>query len=143
MSDLRFLLKERFILALEGDCSAMPYCPSCLTEYVEGTTKCEDCGAELAPGSPPEAPPQTQSAGSGDSKLVTVRVFTGPTALLDADVARNILQSQGIPSLVPGETSAELLPVLDVSLLVREEDAERASRMLQEYLDSEAASPAE
>ena len=125
----------------------MPYCPNCLTEYVEGTITCEDCGTQLAPGSPPERPPgtspQTQSAGSGDSKLVTVRVFTGPTALLDADVARNILQSQGIPSLVPGETSAELLPVLDVSLLVREEDAEQAARILQEYLDSEAASPAE
>jgi hypothetical protein len=125
----------------------MPYCPNCLTEYVEGTVTCEDCGAQLVPGSPPETPPgtspQTQSAGSGDSKLVTVRVFTGPTALLDADVARNILQSQGIPSLVPGETSAELLPVLDVSLLVREEDAEQAARILQEYLDSEAVSPAE
>jgi len=121
----------------------MPYCPSCLTEYVEGTTTCEDCGAQLAPGSPPEAPPQTQSAGSGNSKLVPVRVFTGPTALLDADVARNILQSQGIPSLVPGETSAELLPVLDVSLLVREEDAEHAASILRDYLDAEPASPAE
>jgi len=120
----------------------MPYCPNCLTEYVEGTTTCEDCGAQLAPGSPPETPPQTQSAGSGDSKLVTVRIFTGPTALLDADVARNILHSQRIPSLVPGETSAGLLPVLDVSLLVREEDAERAARILQEYLDSEAANSA-
>ncbi|MGA2476022.1 MAG: DUF2007 domain-containing protein [Terriglobia bacterium] len=125
----------------------MPYCPRCLTEYVEETTTCEDCGAQLAPGSPPETPPdtppQTQSAGSGDSKLVTVRVFTGPTALLDADVARKILQSQRIPSLVPGETSAGLLPVLDVSLLVREEDTEQAARILQEYLDSEATSPAE
>ena len=125
----------------------MPYCPNCLTEYVEGTTACEDCGAQLVPGSPPETPPDTQpeirSAGSADSKLVTVRVFTGPTALLDADVARNILQSQGIPCLVPGETSAELLPVLDVSLLVREEDAERAARILEDYLDPEAASAAE
>ena len=122
----------------------MPHCPNCLTEYVQGTTACEDCGAQLAPGSPPsKTPRQTHSAGSGDSKLVTVRFFSGPTALLDADVARNILQSQGIPSLVPGETSAELLPVLDVSLLVREEDAEQAARILQEYLDSADASPAE
>ena len=121
----------------------MPYCPRCLTEYVEGTTTCEDCGVELASGSPPETPPRTQSAGSGDSKLVTIRVFTGPTALLDADVARNILQSQHIPSLVPGETSAELLPVLDVSLLVREEDTEKAARILQDYLDPEAAGSAE
>ncbi len=136
------LSKEGSILAVEGSFPAMPYCPNCLTEYVEGTTTCEDCGAQLAPGSPPEAP-RTQSAGFGDSKLVTVRVFSGPTALLDADVARNILQTQGLPSIVPGETSAELLPVLDVSLLVREEDAERAARILQEYLDSEPASPPE
>jgi len=122
---------------------AMPYCPNCLTEYVQGTTRCEDCGAELAPGSPPEAPPPPTSAGFGDSKLVTVRVFSGPTALLDADVARNILQSQGIPSFVPGEISAELLPVLDVSLLVREEDAERAATIIRDYLDPEAAGAAE
>jgi hypothetical protein len=59
---------------------------------------------------------------------------------LDADVARNILQSQGIPSLVPGETSAELLPVLDVPLLVQEEDTERAAAILRGYLDGDAAS---
>jgi hypothetical protein len=74
---------------------------------------------------------------------VTLRVFTGPAALLDADVARNILQSQGIPALVPGETSAELLPVLDVPLLVREEDVERAAAILRGYLDGEAESAAE
>jgi hypothetical protein len=44
---------------------------------------------------------------------------------------------------VPGETSAELLPVLDVSLLVREEDTEKAARILQDYLDPEAAGSAE
>jgi hypothetical protein len=117
----------------------MPYCPNCLTEYVEGTSTCEDCGAQLAPGSPS----QTQSAGSADSKLVTVRVFTGATALIDIDFAKNILQDQGIPSLVAGEYSAELLPVLDIPLLVREEDAERAARILRDYLDAEATSPAE
>jgi len=121
----------------------MPYCPNCMTEYVQGTTKCEDCGAALEPGSPPESPPRPPSARADDSKLVPVRVFTGPTALLDAEVARNILQTQGIPSLVPGETSVELLPVLDVSLLVREQDAEHAASILRDYLDTEAASPAE
>jgi len=126
-----------------GTFPEMPYCPNCLTEYVQGTTKCDDCGAELAPGSPPQSPPRPPSAGADESKLVPVRVFTGPTALLDAEVARNILQTQGIPSFVPGETSVELLPVLDVSLLVREQDAERAAGILRDYLDTEAASPAE
>jgi hypothetical protein len=78
---------------------------------------------------------------------VALRVFTGvfagPAALLNADVARNILQSQGIPAFVPGETSVELLPVLDFPLLVREEDVERATSILRDYLDTAAASPDE
>jgi len=121
----------------------MPYCPNCLTEYIEGATTCDDCGVNLLPGSPPESPPQAPDAGADNSKLVPVRVFTGPTALLDAEVARNILQTQGIPSFVPGETSVELLPVLDVSLLVREKDALHAASILRDYLDAGAATPTE
>ena len=121
----------------------MPYCPQCMTEYVESMTRCEDCDADLQPGSPLEARRSVEMPDSKDVKLVPVRVFNGPTALLDADVARNILASQGIPSVVPGETSAELLPVLDVLLLVREEDAEESACLLQEYLDTDASTPAE
>jgi hypothetical protein len=138
--------KNKVYTSFGGIFPAMPYCPNCLTEYVQGTTACEDCGAQLASGSPPEAPPgtspQTQSAGSANSKLVTVRVFTGATALMEIDVARKVLESQGIPSLVSGEISAELLP-LDIPLLVPEEDAERAATILHDYLDAQAASPAE
>jgi len=121
----------------------MAYCPNCLTEYVEGTPKCADCGAQLVPGPPPENPEQKPAVNDDASKLVPVRIFTGPTALLDATVARNILETQGIPSLVPGETSVELLPVLDVSLLVREDDAERAATILRDYLDTGNAIPDE
>ena len=137
----------------------MPYCPDCLTEYVEGTHECEDCGAALAPGSPP---PREEAAGSGagsgeaiggwfrslvgagpeqdepDAKMVRVRTFSGPTAMLDADLARNLLQSSRIPSILPGETSVEMLPFLEVPLLVREEDAERARSILKEYFDRSA-----
>jgi hypothetical protein len=121
----------------------MPYCPQCLIEYLEGTAHCEDCGTDLVPGSPPESPPRVQISDSKDVKLVSVRVFTGGTAQMDADLARNILQSQGIPCVLPGETSAELLPVLDVPLLVRKEDEERAARILEEYLDRDATTDTE
>lgn len=121
----------------------MPYCPDCLIEYVEGTAKCEDCDADLLPGPPPEARARVAMADSRDSKLVAVHVFSGATALLDADVARSILNTQGIPCILPGETSAELLPVLDIPLLVREEDAEEAARILREYFQSGAVAPAE
>ncbi len=116
----------------------MPYCPRCLVEYVEGTTSCEDCGAALEVGTPPAAPSRIALLREKDVKLVPVRVFTGGTAQMDADVARNILQTQGIPSLPSGEGGAEILPVLDVPLLVREEDLEKAARVLEEFLDIEA-----
>jgi hypothetical protein len=114
----------------------MPYCARCLIEYVEGIGKCEDCGADLLPGSPPAGPPVLDLAGEKDVKLVSIRTFSGGTAQMDADLARNILQSQGIPSLLQGESSAEVLPVLDIPLLVREEDVERAERILNDYLDA-------
>jgi hypothetical protein len=115
----------------------MPYCAHCLIEYVEGVGKCEDCGADLLPGSPPEAPSVLDLRGQKDVKLVSIRIFTGGTAQMDADLARNILQSQGIPCLLQGESSAEVLPVLDIPLLVREEDVERAERILKDYLETE------
>jgi hypothetical protein len=117
----------------------MPYCPQCFIEYVEGTKKCEDCGSNLLPGSPPEAPPRVHITNEKDVKLVSVRTFTGGTAQMDADLARNILQSQGIPCVLSGEDAAEMLPVLDVHLLAREEDAERAAAVLEEYLDTDTA----
>ena len=115
----------------------MPYCAQCLIEYVEGTANCEDCGSVLLPGSPPEAPVVADLHGQKDVKLVTVHVFSGGTAQMDADLARNILQSQGIPSLLQGETAAEVLPVLDIPLLVREEDAAHAERILKDFLEAE------
>lgn len=119
----------------------MPYCPNCLIEYVDGTTQCEDCGSNLLPGSPPQLPPLADLATEKDVKLVSVRVFSGGTAQMEADLARSILQSQGIPALLQGEMSAEVLPVLDVPLLVREQDAARAAQILEEYSNASGVTP--
>ena len=134
----------------------MPYCPNCLTEYVEGTSECEDCGIYLLAGSPPEEEKEADlGSGSGKEfggwlrallgagpqnedpqvKIVRIRVFSGGTASLDANFARNLLRARGIPSVLGGEASAEVLPVLEVSLMVREEDAERAADILRTYFD--------
>lgn len=121
----------------------MPYCAQCSIEYVEGTTQCEDCGAALLPGSPPHPPRLVELSGEKNVKLVVIRVFTGGTAQMQADLARNILQSQGIPCLLQGESSVEMLPVLDIPLLVREEDTAQAELVLKEYLDTEAPSTPE
>ena len=114
----------------------MAYCPQCLTEYREGASDCIDCGVPLATGAPPEAGPQH---GEPAAKLVRLRTFSGPTAQLDADLARNILATQGIECVLPGEQMAETLPGVDmVQLLVREDDAEEAGAILKSYLDMPA-----
>jgi hypothetical protein len=108
-----------------------------MIEYVEGMTQCEDCSAALLPGSPPEPPAVPDLRNERNVKLVPVRLFAGGTAQMEAELARNILQTQGIPSLVQGESAAELLPVLDVPLLVREQDKGQAELILAEYFDKE------
>lgn len=135
----------------------MPYCPNCLTEYVEGTGECEDCGVHLVPGSPPEIQDESGSdsrnafggwfrslVGAGGEtdedegppvKTVRIRIFSGHTASMDADLARKLLKARGIPAILGGQASAEMLPVLEVSLLVREEDANRATEILRNYFD--------
>jgi Putative prokaryotic signal transducing protein len=135
----------------------MPYCPNCLTEYIAGTSECEDCRVRLVPGSPPEIEDEADSSAARKgfgawlwslvstwrerkaqgppAKAVRIRVFSGGRASLDAAVARKLLQARGIPSVLEGETSAEVLPVLEVSLMVREEDADRAAAILRNYFD--------
>ena len=79
-----------------------------------------------------------------EPKLVRVRVFTGPRAQSDAELAKGILESAGIPAVVPGRYSAELYPGIDVvHLLVHAEDAAEAAAILQEFLDNPSQTPAE
>lgn len=134
----------------------MPFCPKCLTEYVESASVCEDCGIRLVPGSPPEVEEDAELGGrtskesagwfrslmgAGPEKeeeavrIVRIRTFSGATASLDASLARNVLRARGIRSILGGETSAEMLPVLEVSLLVREDDADTATGILHDYFD--------
>ena len=114
----------------------MAYCTKCLTEYGESATHCIDCGAVLVPGAPPRIVRESHEPGP---PLVRVRTFSGPTAQLDADLAKNILATQGIACVLPGEQMAETLPGVDmVQLLVREEDAEEAGAILKSYLDMPA-----
>ena len=116
------------------DSEPMPQCPQCGTECVEGSVECPDCRQALQPGLASEQVPHSKGSGV---KLVRLRTFNGPTAQLDANLARNILETQGILCVLPGEASAEMLPGVDpVQLLVRREDAEEAAEILQSYLES-------
>ena len=119
----------------------MAYCPQCLTEYREDAPECMDCRVPLQPGPPP---PPAIEPDEPKVDLVRVRTFSGPTASMDAQLAQNILQSEGISSAVPGETSTEILPGVDaVQLLVRAEDAAEAAEILEGFLDNPTGVAAE
>jgi Putative prokaryotic signal transducing protein len=118
----------------------MAYCPQCGTEYAEGSPECMDCHVPLRPGAPPSAG-DSEDTPKHNVKLVTAHVFSGSTAAMDAEMAKNWLESEGIPSVLSGEYSARLVPVLDCPLLVQEEDLEEATRLLKEYLESDTTLP--
>ena len=118
----------------------MAYCPQCLTEYVEGTPECMDCRVALQPGAPP--PPAPRERGEPNARFVPVRVFRGLHAQFQADLARNVLEEEGIPSTIIGDLAAEMLPGADaVQLLVREEQRDRASAILRDLLESDVEPP--
>jgi Putative prokaryotic signal transducing protein len=94
-----------------------------------------DCRVALRPGSPPEPPPKPLNE-APQPNLVRVRVFSGPQAAMQADLARNILESEGIPSVLPGQYTGEVLPGIDlVQIFVEQSDAEQAREILQSYFD--------
>ena len=116
----------------------MAYCPKCLIEYAEGSPECFDCHVSLKAGAPPTPRGAINELEiTPDAELVRVRTFSGATGSMDAELAQNILQTQGIPCALPGEGHAELFPGVDiVQLMVRKEDAERAEEILKSFLDN-------
>lgn len=116
----------------------MAYCPQCGVEYREGTAECMDCHVPLRPGLP-ETMDETKR--SSEPKLMRIRVFTGPMAVMHADLARNLLAGEGIPCALPGEYSAEMLPGEPIHVLVHESDAARASEILDAYFNTPQPEP--
>jgi len=119
----------------------MAYCPECLEEYAEGSVECVDCHVPLKSGAPPARDDETPEP---NLELVTIHTFSGPTAALDSELAKNVLAGDGIQCVLTGEGSAEILPGVDLVLMgVRKEDAERAKEVLESYFDDPPDFPAE
>ena len=68
-------------------------------------------------------------------KLVPVRAFSGGTASLDAEVARNLLAAEGIESMLPGDMAAVTIPVLANALGVTRQHVQTiANELLDKHL---------
>ena len=105
----------------------MPYCPKCRSEFVEGTSACEDCHVPLVAGPPAEEGPIRS-----DADLVEIWRTQGE---MNAQIVRSLLDGSGIPSMLSGE-SLRLTHGLTIDglalvrVFVRAEDASRAGDII-------------
>jgi hypothetical protein len=105
----------------------MPYCPACRSEYVEGTTTCEDCGRALV-----DTLPENSGNEDAASELVEVWHTQGE---MDAQMMRSLLESNGIQSVLSGESlrlthGFTVDGLAEVRILVRDKDAKIASEII-------------
>lgn len=105
----------------------MPFCPKCGAEFIEGVTKCSDCGVELV-ASPPPLDQKEQP------ELNLVEVWRASHEL-EAQIIRGLLESHGIDCALKGEAvrlthSIAVDGLAEVKILVRPEDAEKAEKTI-------------
>lgn len=72
----------------------MPFCPSCESEYIEGTLRCEDCEVELVAELPDE---EKERVVEDDVEFVSLRAYS---TSIHAEMVAEVLENQGIPTMI-------------------------------------------
>jgi hypothetical protein len=112
------------------------FCPNCKAEYRVGYLRCSDCDVALVDQLPADPPPR-DALRDVDAELVVIRTFE---RLLDADLAKSVLEAAGIESEVlhghRGQLSPELGLPIGIQLLVRSEDSAAADEILNTDVSS-------
>jgi len=122
----------------------MLHCPSCRYEYEDGTTQCSDCGEVLLPGPGPAEPDESAGEAEVDGALA---VAASPTDEAEAVMLRDLLRANEVPAVVSsiqmpwydGLASLSMTEGVWGHVLVREEDAQRARHLLENYAQGGAA----
>lgn len=111
----------------------MSYCPKCKYEYQDNIQECPDCGAKLV-----DELEKSEQETAEDVKYVPFRTF--PSRLY-AEMLKEALENEGIPSIIKGDDVAIVLgsygttsPV-EVTIWIPEDNMERAEQIADEMLD--------
>jgi hypothetical protein len=113
------------------------FCPTCESEYESGITRCADDGAELVD-------QLSVAAGAHDgseSRFVTLHTLSSPA---EAEMVNDILQQNGIRSVVQSGASDQFSPLFSVmapgaQVLVDERDLDRARELYSSFFGEDTS----
>ena len=104
------------------------YCPGCRSEYIDGVSKCPDCGVALVDELPPEDDREDREE-TGIRYIPLVRTYSAK----DIAFIHSILGGTNIRYYIRGEGLTHLRPLADASILmVDEKTAEDARELLKD-----------
>ena len=105
------------------------FCPQCKAEYRVGFVRCSDCDVELVDQLPEDSPPINLE--TDHPELVILRTYP---AVIDAELAKTVLDSVGIDSMIRSDNEGGQSPGLSFTrgaeLLVRADDVAAAEDIL-------------
>ena len=113
------------------------FCPTCEAEYEPGITRCADDGAELVESLSTEAGATDDS----EASFVPLHTLSSPA---EAEMVNDILQQNGIRSVVQSGASDQFSPLFSVmapgaQVLVDERDLDRARELYSSFFGDDVS----
>jgi hypothetical protein len=113
----------------------LSFCPKCGSEYEPGVERCSDCNTRLV-----DRPPEKYPDADPEGILVEVYEASGDK---EAFIVKGLLESNGIWCALESDVPHAVFPLeVDglgaVRIMVSEEDAERATQLIDSYHEEKA-----
>ena len=113
------------------------FCPTCESEYEPGITRCPDDGSELVDRLTVESGAHDDS----EARFVPLHTLSSPA---EAEMVNDILQQNGIRSVVQSGASDQFSPLFSVmapgaQVLVDERDLDRARELYESFFGDDTS----